>query len=43
VTSFIIVHEVPAAITMQHPREAFRLLRSGGEVLAALRPPVDRR
>lgn len=33
VASFIVVHEVPAAITGQHLREAFRLLRSGGEVL----------
>lgn len=33
VTSFIVVHEVPAAITVAHLNEAFRLLRSGGEVL----------
>ena len=33
VASYIVVHEVPAAITVQHLREAFRLLRPGGEVL----------
>lgn len=33
VTSFIVVHEVPAAITVAHFKEAFRLLRPGGEVL----------
>jgi len=33
VTSFIVVHEVPAVVTVAHLHEAFRLLRSGGEVL----------
>ncbi|MFO1207439.1 MAG: methyltransferase domain-containing protein [Burkholderiales bacterium] len=33
VAAFIIVHEVPAAITVAHLKEAFRLLRPGGEVL----------
>lgn len=33
VTSFIVVHEVPAAITVAQLHEAFRLLRPGGEVL----------
>ncbi len=33
VTSFIVIHEVPAAVTVQHIREAFRLLRPGGEML----------
>ncbi len=33
VTSFIVVHELPAAITVTQLREAFRLLRPGGEVL----------
>ena len=33
VASYIVVHEVPAAITVKHLQEAFRLLRPGGEVL----------
>jgi ubiquinone/menaquinone biosynthesis C-methylase UbiE len=33
VTSFIVIHEVPAAITVKHIQEAFRLLRPGGELL----------
>ena len=33
VTSYIVMHEVPAAITRAHMREAFRLLRPGGDLL----------
>jgi len=33
VASYIVVHEVPAAITVKHLQEAYRLLRPGGEVL----------
>jgi SAM-dependent methyltransferase len=33
VTSYIVMHEIPAAITRAQLREAFRLLRPGGDVL----------
>ena len=38
VTSFIVIHEVPAAITVRHIQEAFRLLRPGGELLLSDAP-----
>jgi SAM-dependent methyltransferase len=33
VTSYIVLHEIPAAVTCAQLREAFRLLRPGGDVL----------
>lgn len=33
VTSYIVMHEVPADITRAHMREAFRILRPGGDLL----------
>jgi SAM-dependent methyltransferase len=33
VTSYIVMHELPAEVTRAQLREAFRLLRPGGDVL----------
>ena len=33
VTSYIVLHEIPAAVTRAQMREAFRLLRPGGDLL----------